>query len=82
MNNKIACGRIAKTRFGGLDKAEKIRLSDELQIIEDTSTEKYFIDIIAMADEEKKHGDFYMPGSFNCSFLLYCAGATAINPIF
>ena len=78
----IAYDRIAKTRLGGLSKDEKIRLSAELHIIGDTQTENYFIDIIAKADEEKKHGNFYMPGSFNCSFLLYCADATTINPIF
>lgn len=77
----IAYDRIIKTRLGGLFKEEKIRLSDELRIIEMTHTWNYFIDIIAKADEEKKHGNFYMPGSFNCSFLLYCAGATTINPI-
>lgn len=77
----IAYDRIIKTRLGGLSKEEKIRLSDELRIIERTNTEHYFIDIIAKADEEKNRGDFYMPGSFNCSFLLYCTGATTINPI-
>ena len=86
MNDKIfflkdiACGRMAKKRLYGLSKAEKIRLSDELHIMENTHTENYFIDIIAKADEEKNHGEFYMPGSFNCSFLLFCAGATTINP--
>ena len=77
----IAYDRISKTRLGGLSKEERIRLADELRVIEMTHTEDYFLDIISKADEEKKHGDFYMPGSFNCSFLLYCAGATTINPI-
>lgn len=77
----IAYDRIIKTRLGGLSKEEKIRLSDELRLIERMQAENYFTDIIAKADEEKKHGDFYMPGCFNCSFLLYCAGATTINPI-
>lgn len=77
----IAFGRTAKTRLGGLTKVEIIRLSDELRIIERAHTEKYFVEIITKADEEKKHGDFYTPGCFNCSFLLYCAGATTINPI-
>lgn len=77
----IAYDRITKSRLCGFAKEEKIRLSDELRVIEMTHTEDYFLDIIAKADEEKKHRDFYMPGSFNCSFLLYCAGATTINPI-
>lgn len=76
----IAYDRISKTRLCGFAKEEKIRLADELRLIEMTHTENYFIGIIAKADEEKKHGDFYMPGTFNCSFLLYCAGATTINP--
>ncbi len=76
----IAYDRISKTRLGGLSKEERIRLANELRVIEMTHTEDYFLDIIAKAYEEKKHRDFYMPGSFNCSFLLYCAGATTINP--
>lgn len=77
----IAYDRIIKTRLGGLSKVEKIRLSDELRLIERMQAENYFTEIIANADEEKKYGGFYMPGCFNCSFLLYCAGATTINPI-
>ena len=77
----IAYDRIKKTRLGGLSKVEKIRLSDELRLIERMQVENYFTEIIANADEKKKYGAFYMPGCFNCSFLLYCAGATTINPI-
>lgn len=79
----IACSRIVNMarQLCGLGKDEKVRLKHELHIMEDTGTEQYFIDLIAKADEEKKRGSFYMPGAFNCSFLLYCAGATTINPM-
>lgn len=81
MLKDIAYDRITKTRLGGFSKEERIRLSNELRLIERMQAENYFTDIITKADEEKKHGGFYMPGCFNCSFLLYCAGATTINPI-
>lgn len=77
----IAYERVVRTRLGGLSKEERIRLSNELRLIERTHTERYFLNIIGQADEEKKKGEYYVNGTLNCSFLLYCAGATTINPI-
>lgn len=76
----IACQRAAKERLRGLSKNEMIRLRHELEIIERTGTAKQFSDIIA-ADKAAEQGDFYAVGAANCSFLLYCANATTINPL-
>lgn len=77
----IACQRVARVRFRGLSQSERARLSHELKIIEQTDTASQFLDIIATADNAAEQGDFYAIGAANCSFLLYCAGATTINPL-
>ena len=46
----IAYDRIIKTRLGGLSKVEKIRLSDELRLIDRMHAENYFTETIANAD--------------------------------
>lgn len=77
----IACQRVTQVRFRGLSQNEKARLNHELKIIEQTGTARQFSDIIATADKAAEQGGFYAIGAANCSFLLYCAGATTINPL-
>lgn len=60
-------------------KEEKIRLKHELDIIKQTNTSEQILSFIAQADEARKKGSFYVKGTANCSFLLYCVGATTIN---
>ena len=61
-------------------KVEKSRLKRELDIIKQTYTAKKISSFIAQADEAHKKGNFFVKGAANCSFLLYCVGATTINP--
>lgn len=79
--NEVAYRRIADGVSLGINKNSHIRLKDELQIIEKTHTEDYFLSFIKIADEARTAGDFYAIGSANCSLLLYYAGATTINPL-
>ena len=61
-------------------KNEKIRLKHELDIIKQANATEQILSFIAQADEARKLDDFYVKGAANCSFLLYCVGATNINP--
>ena len=79
--SEITYRRIAQLRFSGLDSEEKGRLKHELAIIELTKTEDLFLDFISQADEARKHGEFYIVGAANCSFLLCCARATTLSPM-
>lgn len=79
--NDIAYRRMADGVSLGLNQNSRMRLRNELDIIEKTHTEDYFLSFIKIADEAKSDGDFYVLGSVNCSFLLFCAGATTINPL-
>lgn len=62
-------------------KEEKIRLKHELDIIQQTNTAEQILSFINQAEEARKQGSFYVNGAANCSFLLYCVGATTINPM-
>lgn len=59
---------------------EKIRLKHELDIIKQTNTSEQILSFSAQADEARNKGNFFVKGAANCSFLLYCVGATTINP--
>lgn len=79
--------RLAITRYGQkwLDmrftKNLRVRLDHELEIIEATGTEDFFLSFIRQGDEAKKQGEYYLKGLANSSFLLYCTNTTAVNPI-
>lgn len=88
MNEKIyKLKRLAIKRYGRkyLDmrftKNLRVRLNHELEIIEETETEDYFLSFIKQGDEAKQQGVYYVKGTANCSFLLYCTNTTAVNPL-
>ena len=68
--------------FPQFTKEEKIRFKREADIIEQTGTTEQILSFIEQADEARKKGRFYAEGEANCSFLLYAAGATKVDPIF
>ena len=59
---------------------EKSRLKHELDNIKQTNTFKQILSFSAQVDEARNKGNFFVKGAANCSFLLYCVGATTINP--
>ncbi len=88
MNEKIhKLKHLAIERYGRkyLDmrftKNLRVRLNHELKIIDETRTEDFFLSFIQQGDEAKQKGDYYVKGTANCSFLLYCTNTTAVNPI-